>query len=104
MDTAGNYISKDYRIEGRKLLCDDSTCYIKYIKRVSIYGELDPLLVDAVAHRLAAKLAYPLTQSRSLTESLLKEYEFIVAEARSVDAMEDNQQPEVYSDWLNARY
>jgi hypothetical protein len=93
-----------YEIEGRRILTNESSCKIIYIKKVTDTTEFDPLLVEVIALKLAALLAGTLTGSKSLTESLLKELEILLADARSVDAMEDNREIDIESSWTDARY
>src|SRR6056300_995370 len=44
-----------YKIEGRKILSNESTCKITYIGRVTDTEQYDSLLSSTVAHRLAAE-------------------------------------------------
>lgn len=91
-------------VEGKKLLTDETTCKIKYIKRITDTTEFDALLVDVIALSLAKRLAFPLAGSRQLVESLTQEFEAILQDAKTTDAMEANYEPEEYSEWVDARY
>lgn len=91
-----------FKVEGRKLLTDEPEAKILYIKRV-LAGEMDPLLVDAVAARLAAELAYALSNNRSLAELMLKVYEQKKLEAGCIDAQEGTPDEIEVDSWLNAR-
>ena len=91
-----------FKVEGRKLLTNESSANILYIKRIGA-GEMDPLLVDAVAARLAAELAYALSNNRSLAELMLKVYEQKKAEAGCIDAQEGTPDEIQVDSWLNAR-
>lgn len=93
----------EFKIEGRMLLTDESTCNILYIKRITDPTKFDPLLVEAIAVRLGMKLAYPVVQSKTLTEQLAQEYEWILREARSADAQEGSVAVLDTSTWLEAR-
>lgn len=91
-----------FKVEGRKLLTNESSAKILYIKRIGA-GELDPLLVDAVAARLAAELAYALSNNRSLAELMMEIYERKKTEAACIDAQEGTPDELEVDSWLNAR-
>lgn len=75
------------QIEGRELLTDDSTAVIRYVARVPI-GACDPLLKHAIACRLAAKVAIPLTGSQEKVDLMFGLAERALAKARQVDCQE----------------
>lgn len=101
-----------FEVEGRDLLTDEATANIIYIADVTTeaggagYNRLDALLTKAVYYSLAAKLAWPLQQSRTLAESLNASADALVRQAKSVnarDAFEPLINPVDGSDWVNAR-
>ncbi len=96
------YLDQTYKIEGRFLLTDESTAMILYIKRILI-GEMDVLLQEAVAARLAMDLAFPLTNSGSLMEAMAKLYVAKVTEAQQIDAQEGTPDDVEVETWLEAR-
>jgi len=100
---AMQYIDYDFVIEGRMLLTDQGTCKITYIKRIVDPNEFDALIAEAIAGRLAIKLAYPVTQSLSLEDKMCKNFKLVLSEARSVDAQEGTPQTIDTSTLLNAR-
>ena len=79
-----------YRVEGRKLLCNESTIQMIYIARVTDVNEYDTLLIETLAAALAADLAYPLVGSSALGANMYSLYQTKLTEARFVDATEDN--------------
>lgn len=79
-----------YKIEGRKLLCDESSIEMIYIGRVEDGNQYDLLLIEALAAAMAADLAYPLVGSSSLGANMYQLYQAKLTEARFVDATEDN--------------
>lgn len=102
-----------YKIEGRKLLCNESTIEMIYIGRVEDGNQYDLLLIEALAAAMAADLAYPLVGSSSLGANMYQLYQNKLTEARFVDATEDNDiNTSVISDsrtvaadtFINARY
>jgi hypothetical protein len=80
---------RTYKIEGRRVLTDaPAPLNILYIARVADPSQLDPMLYDAIATRLAADLSYGLTASAALGQSLMEIYQAKLAEARATDAQE----------------
>lgn len=77
---------KNYSIEGRKLLCDESLINLIYVSRVNDPNLYSPMLVECIARRLAADLAFPITGSASQTSLHEDLYQRALAEARSLDA------------------
>lgn len=73
-DTPNGANDLDWRREGNLILCDAKKIYIK-----AIYKEVDPAryppnFVQAVAARLAAEIAIPLTESQQLMMSMEGKY------------------------------
>lgn len=79
-----------YRVEGRKLLCNESTIQMIYIARVTDVNQYDTLLIETLAAALAADLAYSLVGSSALGANMYSLYQTKLTEARFVDATEDN--------------
>lgn len=81
-----------WEVEGKKLLTNEESATIRYIARVTDCNQFDAIFVEALALRLAAKLAKPITGSSSMGEGLVTEYEKVTGgRARRVDAFESNQ-------------
>jgi hypothetical protein len=93
-----------YRIERGKLLCNETSVNIEYIALVTDVSLYDDLLVDIMAQRLAAEIAYPLTESKTTAEYALGVYKDKIAEARIIDAQEGSPRDVTdYSPWFSAR-
>lgn len=90
-----------YRIEGRTLLSDEGAVKVRYIGRVTDPGQFDPNLVEAIATRLAAKMAYALTQNHTLTTNMYSLAEALVYEAATADGLEVGRE-EIHSDGFSA--
>ena len=94
-----------WTIEGRRLLTDESSPPIVYIKRITDTNEFDSLLVDALTLKLAIKLCMPLTANGKMLEGLIKELETIsLPEARSIDGQEQSIQEIETTTWERSRY
>lgn len=87
----------DYRIEGRKLLCDDSTAYLTYVYRNEDCDTWDTMLVHAMTLSMAARMAYAVTQSASLEQVRFAELQQFMKQARACDG-QDNP-PETMGDF-----
>lgn len=91
-----------FKVENGYILTDDSEGMVSYIKRIDA-AEMDKLLIDAASARMAATLAFPLTNSQSVAEAMWKFYLERLDEARTVDASEGSSEQFVNDDWMNAR-
>ncbi len=93
-----------YKVEGRKILTDSDTCFLKYIKIITDPNEMDSLLQECIYTHLAMKLSFPLTNSSNMKKSLKEDFESALSQARSIDAMEDTPDQFIDGDstWLSA--
>ena len=95
----------EWRVEGRRLMCNESSLPIVYIKRITDTSGFEPLLVDAITVSLAIKLALPLSGNPQLVDALVKELELIILPlARSIDGQESSTQTFITESWLGSRY
>ena len=93
-----------YKIEGRKILSNESTCSIIYIGRVTDTELYDSLLSSTIAHRLASETAYAITGSNALAQSMYSLYQARLSEARSMDALEGYPEQLQADTYTNARF
>ncbi len=82
-----------WKIEGRDLLIDVDAVDLVYIGRVIDVNQYDAGFVQALAHYLAWKLAKPLTGSKTEADQKARDFNSVLALARSVDGLEDVQDP-----------
>ena len=83
-----DYMDIEFRVEGRKIVTDESTINLVYLARVTDPNEWDSLLNEAISARLAADVSFSLVQSTSLTQSLYALYQDKLSEARFTYATE----------------
>lgn len=100
---SSNEVDMDWKVEGREILTDQATVYIKYIGRVTDPNEYDTLLIETVAARLASDTSYAITGSTTLTNAMWQLYEAKIVEARHADATEGKPDEIIANTWLNAR-
>ena len=78
----------DYKVEGRKILTDNSTMKILYISRVEDPNEYDELLRETLSASLAADIAYAVTSSNPTATNMFNLFQSKLKEARFVDSTE----------------
>ena len=74
--------------QGRVLLTDQETAKIIYIARVTDTTLFDSLFVDTLVAKLAADLAYPVTNSLKVQEQMYRLFQLKLSEGRSIDGQE----------------
>jgi|TARA_B100000575_G_C22933265_1_gene540695 hypothetical protein len=85
----------DYKIEGRKILTDNSSMKILYVSRVTDPNEYDELLRETLSAALAADIAYAVTSSNPVAKNMYDLFQQKLKEARFVDSTEgQNMNPE----------
>jgi hypothetical protein len=77
-----------FRVEGRRIVTDESSIKIIYIARITDPNEYDALLMECISARLAADCAFALTASRTLAADMFALYEAKLSEARFINAGE----------------
>lgn len=76
-----------FTIENDRLLTNDDSVQLRYIARIPI-GQCDPLMQEAIALKLAAKIAVPLLASQDMRAVMEALAEKALHKARHADAME----------------
>lgn len=99
-----DHTTGEYQVEGRKILCDSSILYIRYVSRVQDPNLYDPLFVDSVATRLAFEMCESLTQNNTKKDALFKEYDDSLTRAKRADGQENPPQVFPEDDWTTSRY
>lgn len=78
-----------YRIEGRKLLANINVIELRYIFRNEDESTWDSALVGLAEATIAAKLAYAVTASASLRDTLTQEAAYLLRQAKAIDGQEE---------------
>ena len=96
---------EDYRVEGRRILTNaGAPLNILYIGRITDTAQYAPAFVDAFATLLASEVAFDLTGSRTLADTLRTAFERGLPAARNADAQESVVQPRDFDgSWLEVR-
>lgn len=95
--------SVDYRIEGDKLLSNESTMKIRYIARLTDTEDWDAFLQRAFISRLASELAYPLTGDARKAEAEFERYQLFVQQGLAQDGQQGSKDSVVATDLIDVR-
>ncbi len=98
-NSSGIRFDIDWRVEGRKLLCNESVIFLRYLGRVTAVVLWDSLFTEAFIFRLATKISLPLTRNMNTKKAMQEQYELIIQEARTSDSLEGSMD-EITSDEL----
>jgi len=80
----------DYKIEGRKLLTNDTAVKIKYIISVTDPNQFTSQFIYVFCSRLAAEIAYAVTNNKSTAEQMFQLYLSRLDIAKQTDAQESS--------------
>ena len=80
----------DYKIEGRKVVTDETTIYLVYVALVTDPNEFDSYLREAISHQLAADICYAITNNSTLANNYMNRADERLREARFIDATENS--------------
>jgi hypothetical protein len=77
-----------FKIEGRRLLTDESTANIVFVFRNDDPNSYDPLFLDMFSQRLAAEISWPVSKNPKLFSTMWEIYRDKMRTSRNVDGME----------------
>lgn len=95
-------LSYKFKVEGKKLLTDEATAKILYIKRISV-NDMDSMCQAALVTRLAWDLSLSLAKDKGMQDRIEKRFALRKAEAEQVDAQEGTPEEVVVPTWTDAR-
>ena len=78
----------NHKVEGRKILTNNSSMKILYVARIEDPNEYDELLRETISAALAADIAYAITSSNPVSINMYNLYQTKLKDARFVDATE----------------
>jgi hypothetical protein len=87
----------DYVIEGRQLLTDASSLPLVYVFRNTNEATWDGLLVDVMTAAMTSVLAYPITQSASMAQTMEAKFQLAFKQAKAVNGQDS--EPETLGDF-----
>ena len=80
--------NSDYKIEGRKLLIEQSEVYLIYLAIETDVNQLDILLRETISAALSQDMAYAITSNLQVAKLMAEKYQAKLSEARHTDASE----------------
>ena len=80
--------NSDHKVEGRKILCNESAIKISYVSQVTDPNEMDVLLRETISAGLAADIAYAITANLQVGKLMQEKYEYKLSLAKHTDASE----------------
>ncbi len=95
---------EDYELEDNKVLADEDTLRIRYIKCVEDPTQYDSLFIRAVTYRLAHDLSEGLPNARNKKDEFESRYEKYLARATLIDAQENPATNLETDHWIEVRY
>lgn len=81
--------AEDYQVFGRRIFADVNPLYLTYIYDNTDVASWDASLVQAMEVYMAARMAYPITKSTTLRDSMYQEYMTLLKLAKSIDGQEE---------------
>jgi hypothetical protein len=78
-----------YELEGRKLLIDESTVYMKYVQWVSDVPSWDPLFVEVGVLQLASKLSIGLGRDLKVKADIKEDIMLLMPKVRAMQRNEE---------------
>lgn len=78
----------DYLIEERRILAKVSSLKLRYVFQNTDISTYDSLLVNLLELAMAAKMAYAITQSTSMAQYRLQEYQLALRTAKALNGLE----------------
>jgi hypothetical protein len=79
----------EWEVQGDVIAVDFAPCMLRYVFRNEVPATYDAMLVDLLTVTMAARMAYALTQSATLAQSLKDEAVALARRARAVDGQDD---------------
>lgn len=102
--TINQHVKTRHRIEhNRVLLTDEGAAEITYVARVETIVEMDLLLQEVIAAKLAVELAMPLKGDLALRERMLSDFNEKYAAAVHVNEREKPMEQFFGSEWIEGR-
>jgi hypothetical protein len=93
----------DHRIEGEKILSNDTGMKIRYISKISDVGIWSPGFKETFVLKLAAEMAYAFRADKALTQGLFAQYQDALDRALAIDGKQGSNDTIVSTDLTEVR-
>lgn len=81
--------SLNYTIEGRRILTDANSLPLVYVYQNNIESTWDGALIAVMTAAMTAVLAYPITQSASMQQTMEAKFQMTFRQAKAVNGQDD---------------
>lgn len=95
--------STKFIVQGRMVYSDSATVKIEYVYDITDTSQFSPFFEETLAHKIAAKLAYPITKSRTVARDLHALAKEMMKDAWSMDGQEGDMDQYQEDVWLGSR-
>ena len=92
-----------FHVEKRNILSNETTLYLLYVATPTDTNNLDSLLAEAIAMKLAVEVAETLTSKEGLKQEMAQKYFLALQEARSANSRDKTPEHRERSSWLDAK-
>ena len=96
-----------YMVEKKNILSNEKTLYLLYVAIPTDINNLDPLLVESIAMKLAWEISETLTSKAGLKQEMMQKYIIALQEARSANSKDktpERRERNSYYDAKKGRY
>ena len=97
-----NPISK-FQLEKRNILSNETSLYLLYVAEPTDINNLDSLLAEAIAMKLAWEIAETLTSKAGLKDEMMRKYIIALQEARSANSKDRTPDHRERSSYFNSK-
>ena len=92
-----------YQVEKKYILSNESSLYLLYVATPTDINNLDSLLAEAIAMKLAVEVAETLTSKQGLKQEMMQKFIIALQEARSANSNDRTPEHRERSSWLDAK-
>ena len=92
-----------FQVEKKYLLSNETSLYLLYVATPTDINNLDSLLAEAVAMKLAVEVAETLTSKQGLKQEMMQKYVISLQEARSANSNDRTPEHRERSSWLDSK-
>tara|TARA_R110002012_G_scaffold75971_1_gene191863 strand:- start:36930 stop:37559 length:630 start_codon:yes stop_codon:yes gene_type:complete len=92
-----------FQVEKKYLLSNETSLYLLYVATPTDINNLDSLLAEAVAMKLAVEVAETLTSKAGLKQEMMQKYVISLQEARSANSNDRTPEHRERSSWLDSK-
>tara|TARA_R110000744_G_scaffold352526_1_gene458666 strand:- start:1560 stop:2189 length:630 start_codon:yes stop_codon:yes gene_type:complete len=97
-----NPVSK-YQVEKKNILSNENKLYLLYVAQPTDINNLDVLLAEAIAMKLAVEIAETLTSKANLKNEMMQQFVIALQEARGANSKDRTPERREESSYLNAK-